>query len=102
MPVMSAARQRVKQRAERRHKKGHATAHGREPPHTSSTLPTRDMRTGIRVAKALSLYMDRGLTTSPPSLISPSANNSCLTTDPSGILATCPALRVSLGNNVQS
>eukprot|EP00955_Chlamydomonas_euryale_P098661 365160-Chlamydomonas_euryale.AAC.3 len=39
---------------------------------------------------ALSRHMERGLPTTPCSPTSPAANNSCLTTNPSGIPAMCP------------
>eukprot|EP00955_Chlamydomonas_euryale_P002363 25681-Chlamydomonas_euryale.AAC.4 len=78
--------ERIKQRVGRCHR-GHAIAHGPEPPHTNPTPP--GTRTGHRAPQALSRHVDRGLPTMPPSPTSPSAN-SYLTTDSSGILSTWP------------
>eukprot|EP00955_Chlamydomonas_euryale_P088245 364362-Chlamydomonas_euryale.AAC.17 len=65
--------------------KWHATAHGPEV-----TTPPRQPGRENRAANAPSRHMERGLPNTPPRPTSPSANNSCLTTDSSCILATCP------------
>eukprot|EP00955_Chlamydomonas_euryale_P053759 355607-Chlamydomonas_euryale.AAC.5 len=71
----------------------------------SRLIPTLSRQMGReyrRAVEALSCHVEHGLPTTPPSPTSPSANNSCLTTYPPGILATrtgrvsSAALRISL------
>eukprot|EP00955_Chlamydomonas_euryale_P100342 365277-Chlamydomonas_euryale.AAC.4 len=80
--------------------KGHTIAPGPEPTHTKHQPAKQDVRTGLRAVslalrlrlrqEAQSRHVEHGLPTTPPRPTSPLANNSCLTTDSSGILATRP------------